>query len=167
MNVLFLDYDGVVNTPMWQLTSTGKMRCLFNPPTDNKVNNFQACQWISEFCQRYNYKIVVTSTWRLFSDYRECLINGGLRDDVEIIGSTPDLRCTHDHACRGEEIREWLIEHHNEVDNFIIVDDEELGFDADEREYYADHFVLCDGTHGFGFTEMLKAEKIHKSMDQI
>ena len=167
MNVLFLDYDGVVNTLMWQLTSTGKMQFRFNSPSDNKVNNFQACQWISEFCQKYNYKIVVTSTWRLFSNYRECLINGGLREGIEIIDKTPDLRYTHDHACRGEEIREWLIKHHNEVDNFIIVDDEELGFDVDEQEYYADNFILCDGNHGFGFAEMLKAESIHKAMNQL
>lgn len=54
MNVLFLDYDGVVNTPMWD--DDGK-RCTFNFPSDNKVNNFQCVQWVSEFCQRYDYKI--------------------------------------------------------------------------------------------------------------
>ena len=59
--VLFLDYDGVVNTPMWNEKGT---ICRYNMPKDGKVNNFQAVQWISEFCQKFHFQIVVTSTWR-------------------------------------------------------------------------------------------------------
>lgn len=71
MNVVFLDYDGVVNTPMWNADGT---RCSFGFPQDNKVNNFQCVQWVSEFCQKFNYSIVVSSTWRLDDNYKECLI---------------------------------------------------------------------------------------------
>ena len=74
MNVVFLDYDGVVNTPLWD--SEGKY-CTYGFPEDNKVNNFQCVQWVSEFCQKFRYSIVVTSTWRFESNYKECLINGG------------------------------------------------------------------------------------------
>ena len=61
--VVFLDYDqdGVVNTSMWNGKGT---RCTYNFPSDNKVNNFQAVQWLSEACQKFHYDIVVTSTWR-------------------------------------------------------------------------------------------------------
>lgn len=45
MNVVFLDYDGVVNTPMWNADGT---RCSFGLPQDSKVNNFQYVQWVSE-----------------------------------------------------------------------------------------------------------------------
>ncbi len=88
MNVLFLDYDGVVNTPMWD--ETGE-KCTYNFPQDNKVNNFQCVQWVSEFCQKYGYSIVVSSSWRNRENYRECLLNGGLRDGIEILGKTPNL----------------------------------------------------------------------------
>lgn len=45
--VIFLDYDGVVNTPMWD---TDGKHCSYAHPGDNKVNNFQAVQWLSEAC---------------------------------------------------------------------------------------------------------------------
>ncbi len=74
--MFFLDYDGIVNTPLW--SADGK-KCTFGYPFDNKVNNFQCVQWVSEFCEKYNYSIVVSSTWRLHNNYQECLQNGGLR----------------------------------------------------------------------------------------
>ena len=101
MRVVFLDYDGVVNTPMWDEEG---LRCRFNFPKDNKVNNFQSCQWVSEFCKRYNYSIVVTSTWRFDDNYAECLRNGGLRDDVKILGAVPNLWYLE----RGDEIKAYL-----------------------------------------------------------
>ena len=64
MNILFLDYDGVVNTPQWRPhpVDPSRMLCTYNFPRDNKVNDFQCVQWISEFCQKYDYSIVVTSS---------------------------------------------------------------------------------------------------------
>ena len=59
MNVVFLDYDGVVNTPMWD--ADGK-HCRFNYSRDNKVNNFQAVSWLNRLYEDYKYDIVVTST---------------------------------------------------------------------------------------------------------
>lgn len=38
MNVIFLDYDGVVNTPIWSFRA-GKWICTYATPSDNKVNN--------------------------------------------------------------------------------------------------------------------------------
>ena len=74
LNIVFLDYDGVVNTPIWNSSGTN---CTFNFPEDNKVNNFQSVQWVSEFCQKFNYKIVVSSSWRFYTNYKDCLYNGG------------------------------------------------------------------------------------------
>ena len=148
MNVVFLDYDGVVNTPMW--SDDGK-HCRYGMPSDNKVNNFQCVQWVSEFCQKYGYSIVVTSTWRMDNNYIECLKNGGLRDGIEVIGKTPILNG----KTRGEEIKAFLSTH-PEVDKFIIFDDES---DMDDLK---DHLILCDTAKGFGLTEFTKAERFHK-----
>ena len=106
--VIFLDYDGVVNTAMWNDNGT---KCKYNFPKDNKVNNFQAVQWISEFCQKCGYDIVVSSSWRTDSNYKECLVNGGLRDGIKILGKTPDF-CGY--QSRGAEI-EYYIETHPEI----------------------------------------------------
>lgn len=149
MNILFLDYDGVVNTPMWQLNSKGEMRCLYNFPRDNKVNNFQACQWISEFCEKYNYKIVVTSTWRFNKNYVDCLYNGGLRPKVEVIGKTNYLS----DKTRSDEINQYLNEN-KDINNFIIIDDESI-------EGFGGHFILCSQDCGFNLKEFKEAESIH------
>ena len=148
MNVIFLDYDGVVNTPMWD--ADGK-RCRYNTDLDGKVNNFQAAQWISEFCEKYNYKIVVTSTWRLWDHYDDCLYAGGLRKDVEIIGATPIIP----NASRGEEINAWRREH-PDVERFLIVDDENDMGDLSKW------LVQCRTSVGFGMTEYYEAVRLNK-----
>ena len=84
--IVFLDYDGVVNTVIWEyISDENKYRCNYADPHDNKVNNYQAVQWLSELCQRFKADIVVTSTWRKWDNYAQCLRNGGLREDIHII----------------------------------------------------------------------------------
>lgn len=147
-NVVFLDYDGVVNTPMW--SPDGK-RCSFGFPSDNKVNNFQCVQWVSEFCQKYGYSIVVSSTWRFDSNYKECLVNGGLRDGIEILGRTPHLSGEN----REAEIQQYLSDH-PEITSFLIFDD-----DTDMGDLI-DHLVECNPNIGFGITELNKAGRLHE-----
>lgn len=149
MNVLFLDYDGVVNNPLWYKRAD-KWFNNYSYPQDNKVNDIQAVQWVSEFCEKYNYSIVIISTWRFEDNYKECLINGGLRDSINIIGKTPYIW----NGCRGDEISQWLKEH-PEVDNFIIFDDESNMGDL------VDHLVLCKSSAGFREEEYLEAERLH------
>jgi len=148
MNTVFLDYDGVVNTPMWD--ADGK-ECRYNFPEDNKVNNFQCVQWVSEFCQKYHYDIVVTSTWRFDTNYADCLRNGGLRDGIEILGKTPTLYG----KTRGDEIRAYL-EAHPEVERFLIFDDDS------DVEGMEDHLVLCSCYTGFGIADFQEAERLHE-----
>ena len=152
MNVIFLDYDGVVNTPMWNEDGT---QCSYGFPKQGKVNNFQAVQWVSEFCQKYHYSIVVSSTWRMDDNYKECLINGGLRDGIEILGKTKIL-----HKTRGVEIEQYLKEH-PEVDNYLIFDDEEDFFD-----YQYAHLVLTDDTVGFMMNDFKEAAKLHRKFEE-
>lgn len=146
INVLFLDYDGVVNTPMWNEDGT---HCSF---ATRVVNNFQACQWVSEFCKKYNFKIVVTSTWRVSDDYKEALYKGGLRQSIEVIDRTPILR-----TIRGDEIQAWL-DMHPETDKFIIVDD-----DTDMGNL-KDHLLKTDSCVGFTMRSFAKIEKLYKNL---
>ena len=120
LRILFLDFDGVVNTPIWN----EEERCFTsNMPHHNAVNNKNAVALISRFCKQFGFKIVVTSDWRLNDNWRQCLLNGGLDSAVEILDRTDDLWSPRETHCRSSEIQKWLNEH--EVECFIIVDDDE------------------------------------------
>lgn len=145
--IVFLDYDGVVNTPMWNAEGT---HCSYGFPKQGKVNNFQAVQWLSEACQKFGYDIVVTSTWRLDDNYKECLINGGLRKGIEILGRTPRFSGQP----RGSEIKAYL-EEHPEILYYVIVDDE-----ADILPEQCGHFIQTNGDTGFNLSEFKEFETI-------
>lgn len=132
---------------MWNAEGT---QCSYGFPKQGKVNNFQAVQWISEACQKFGYDIVVTSTWRLSDNYKECLINGGLRPGIEIIGRTDSIR----DVCRGVEIKKYLDEH-PEILYYVIVDDE-----ADILPEQHSHFIMTNGDTGFNLSEFKKFEDI-------
>jgi hypothetical protein len=164
MNVIFLDYDGVVNTPQWEKLSNGKHKCRYNFPEDGKVNDFQAVQWVSEFCQKYGYSIVVSSTWRTEPNYKECLINGGLRDGIKILGRTVDLN-----GCRGDEIATYLKEH-PEITGYLIFDDETdmSCYFAENKQYTCknlDRLVECKSDKGFKESEFNCAETLHNAFN--
>lgn len=149
MNVVFLDYDGVVNIPMWD--DNGE-HCNYGHPFGGKVNCFQAVQWVSEFCQQFDYSIVVTSSWRMSKNYKECLINGGLRKGIKILGRTRRLDDKH----RGDEIQEYL-DRHPEIDKFIIFDDET------DMGHLKDHLLKCNSVVGFTLVEFENAKQLHMS----
>lgn len=155
MNIVFLDYDGVVNNPLWKFDGN-RWKCSYGYPKDKAVNDIQAVQWVSEFCEKFNYSIVVTSTWRKGkhgNDYAKYLINGGLRDTIKIVGRTPDLSLDND--SRIDEINYWLDEH-PEVERYIIFDDDEVTNDFH-------HFVHCQSSAGFREEEYFKAKERHIS----
>ena len=148
MNVVFLDYDGVVNNIIWD---PEKGRADYSHPFMGKVNNFQACQWPSEFCEKYNYKIVVTSTWRLHPNYKECLITGGLRDGIEILGCVGTRLET-----RGDEIMAYLRQHPG-IEKWLVLDDEDC---SEGHPEITEHQVLCLTNAGFNLEEFELAQKL-------
>ena len=151
MNILFLDYDGVVNTPMWNEEGT---YCCFGFPEDQKVNSFQCVQWVSEFCEKYDFSIVVTSSWRLATSlYKECLYNGGLRRNIKIVGCT----AFGDDSDREFEIATYL-KMHNEIDKYLIFDDYE-DFDC-----LKDHLVQCETDVGFNILKFKEAEELYNKL---
>lgn len=138
---------------MWNEKGTS---CRYNWPSDGKVNNFQAVQWISECCKKFHYDIVITSTWRDKDNYKECLINGGLREGIEILGKTDHLEVENCWS-RGYEIQKYLDEH-PEIAYFMIVDDEYVPVNEVQKA----HFVqTVDDRGGFGFYDFQKFEGIY------
>ena len=154
-NILFLDFDGVINIPYWSYKK-GKLECDFNMPWDNKVNDFQAIQWVSEFCEKYNYEIVVSSTWRLNNyDYKTCLYNSGLRKTVKVVGATKSLV----DKGRGDEISLYLKE--NNIKNYLIIDDD--SFDLKEHGH---RLIECDSNVGFTMPRFNYAVSLHDAFNK-
>lgn len=132
---------------MWNAEGTV---CSYGWAGQGKVNNFQAVQWLSEACQKFGYDIVVTSTWRLWDNYKDCLINGGLREGIEVLGKTPSIN----DVPRGAEIKAYLDEH-PEILYYVIVDDE-----ADMLPEQMGHFIMTNGDTGFNLSEFKRFEEI-------
>ena len=142
---------------MWNEKGT---KCSYGWPKEGKVNNFQAVQWISEACQKFNYDIVVTSTWRLRDNYQECLINGGLRESVTILGKTEYLWWSQEkNYCRGDEIKKYL-EDHSDITHYIIVDDEHDFLPHQEK-----HLIQTNVNTGFTEDDFLKFTNIVRQGD--
>lgn len=102
-NIVFLDFDGVLNLDI------NDYSCTF--PDKEPINN------LNKFCIENNFKIVVISSWRKSIDYKEKLYKAGLKEKIEILGSTKSLN-----KDRESEVIDYLDNNHN-INKFIILDD--------------------------------------------
>ena len=155
--VVFLDYDGVVNRRMWTQVA-GRWVCRFGYPEDGAVNDPQAVQWVSEFCETYGYAIVVTSTWRKYPEWETCLRAAGLRESIPILGATS--LPTRD---RGREIADYLAEH-PDIGAYLVFDDETSLTEGKDGCDHRDRLVLCRAERGFGEEEYARAVAIHEKI---
>lgn len=147
--IIFLDFDGVVNTFYWTRLPSGEWKNSIS--TDSIVNNLQAIGWLNELYKEIPYDIVVTSTWRIghtTEELQRILWNSGFNKDIKVIGKTPIL-----HQQRGFEIQQW-IEDNGFHGKFIILDD-----DSDMGELLP-LLVRCDCYIGFGLHEFNKSRRL-------
>lgn len=144
MNILFLDIDGVLNSESWYLSNEFKNKlsnkaCYLETHLDNT-----AIDKLNQLCNKTDAKIVISSTWRTFSDCIPTLQKNGLT--AEIIDVTPDLTELLPSGVwvsktRGEEIQYWL--DNNQWNNYVIIDD-----DSDMLESQKQNFVQTDDMYG-------------------
>lgn len=154
MKVVFLDIDGVLNTPnyavqahgMWSKTngwfkSKDEFGAIFDPIS---------VDCLLYLCETTNAKVVISSTWRRVGllRMREMFKVRGI--PIDIIDVTPILNLK-----RGEEIEAWLSEN-DYVTNYVIIDD-----DTDFTDYQLNnHFVCTRGQYGLNHNAMVLAIKI-------
>lgn len=160
MKVIFLDIDGVLNTGRYRKIlkkseglSYEDSQFLFDPITMRNlvdlVNINQA-------------KIVISSTWRYDKDKEDdmywTMLMGNLRQynlEQKVIGVTPDLREKYNTIrCRGYEIKEWLDTTTENVEGFVILDDD------DNMTPFMDKLAYCDEFSGFDKKVKSIADKI-------
>lgn len=154
LNVVFLDIDGVLNTP----ENACKRYEGWKNGTDKSRDEFgqlfcpKACLNLEYLCHTAEAKVVVSSTWRRAGLTKMQTMFQMRGIDIDIIDITPDFR-QRGLIQRGEEIEAWLKE--NEVDNYVIIDD-----DTDFLPEQLSNFVNTDFEDGFNWRCMVKALKI-------
>lgn len=140
MKVIFLDFDGVLNSSAsFVCENRKKKRAVKNYYTgkgglsNKSAKQIRINQTFSEVCaSNFQYildkcpdvKVVISSTWRILHDMdwlKEKLEEYGI-DSSKVIDKTPRIIQGFRSAPRGEEISEWLAEH-PEVTDYVILDD--------------------------------------------
>lgn len=140
MNIVFLDFDGVIVNPA---------TCQKNGDTEEPYTFFDkdSCDLVKKLCEESNARIVISSSWRLHhsQDAIQSILNAVcsnlgyyLHDDWQ----THHMDIGH----RALEIREWLSEHPN--NQFLILDDNPIK-DNDGQEPYSKYTVTTDHDEGF------------------
>jgi len=115
MKVIFLDIDGVLNTK----NTFKKRKDIYNesgviiPRID-----FYRVKFLKQIVDKTDAKIVISSTWRKYDNDMKELKEVFSLFDLEVY----DVTCIDISGKKGIEINDWL--NKNEVDSFVIIDDE-------------------------------------------
>ena len=131
MKVLFLDFDGVLNSAVWFRRRRDVCPKEKDTPEKRAMWAFDpdAIERLNQVVERTGAKVVVSSTWRigvaaLWAEIPVMLSSRGFRG--EVIGRTP-YNLSSDEIIKGEtrgtEIGVWLARNPG-VEKFAIVDDD-------------------------------------------
>jgi hypothetical protein len=133
ISVLFLDFDGVLNSHRFMLAS-GRPVAPVEIVEDEGVLGLdaEAVARLNRIVERTGAEVVVTSTWRKsrsVPDLQRVLDAEGFQGKVR--GKTPDCvlvgLAVPKHGVRGDEIQSWLSDaprYGIEVGSFVILDDD-------------------------------------------
>jgi hypothetical protein len=114
MKILFLDFDGVLNSNEWFTSFERSGRS----PKAEQIDP-EAVARLNRVVEASGARIVVSSSWRLghtVGELQQILEDRGFRG--EIVGTTPDLS-----AVRGQEVLAWLSAQAEVPEAFCILDD--------------------------------------------
>jgi len=157
-NIVFLDMDGVLCNPR---------ACLATGNTGGGYSYLDpiACLLVKRLCDECSAKIVISSAWR--QEFDQWAMRAILNANCPNLGNYVwhsevwwrTTTCAYEHGItdtsdRGREIKNWIDNHEEAFNNFVILDDM-----ADMRPVQ-DNLVKCDTYNGIGFMDYHKAEMI-------
>lgn len=166
MKVIFLDFDGVLNSSASFKMHARKRRKLMEKDPE-AAKQYHINEHLCEVCaSNFQYildkcpdaKIVISSAWRNLYELdwlKEKLASYGI-DSSKVIDKTGQVVRGFTYA-RGEEIGEWLSEH-PEVTHFAIIDDNHIGngYEADGKVVATNWFqglTLSDAHKAIGLLD--------------
>lgn len=126
-NILFLDFDGVLNTS--EDLERGELFAQANVAALNDIMDHTDAH------------IVVTSMWRLGAtpeELEDMLLGAGVHAAGRVIGTTPSL----EESPRGAEIKAWMERAPVRVEDFVILDN------RDDMATFIPHLVQTDPQSG-------------------
>src|SRR4051812_13326145 len=131
MKVIFLDFDGVLNS-QGSFLYEGRRRKEWKiqgvkGPVNQTLCNVCTANFQYILDTYPEAKIVISSTWRTIFSIAELqgILSEYHVDHSRIIGATPQDRLAGN---RGHEIQWWL-DKHPEVTHYIIIDDNDWGIE--------------------------------------
>jgi hypothetical protein len=124
ISVIFLDFDGVLNSWPFKKARPPLPRPTKEMPLadlhDRSIDNLAIAR-LNIIVERTGAFVVVLSMWRIGmarADLRGILVRNGFKGTM--LDKTPEHRQT-----RGHEIREWLTCTNRPIRSFVILDDED------------------------------------------
>ena len=136
LNILFLDIDGVLNTPFDDEKTPGGDTGISHKKLDA----------LGKLINKFNLEIVLTSSWR------QDIINESsdgvyLMKQLDKIGAEVyDVTRYISPSERAVEILTWIKEHYNEIHDLVILDDQD--FDFNKHGNLMKRLVKCNIHNG-------------------
>ncbi|MBQ6323793.1 MAG: hypothetical protein IJI22_03065 [Bacilli bacterium] len=128
MNVIFLDFDGTLDTINGQ----------------SKEDIERRIKILADICKEYDCKIVIESTLKealdeetmeIYNPYLQFIFNCFKKYGIDCIGRTPTItkklgNCAYISSWKEDEIRLYLYRH-PEIEHYCVIDDDDLYPDSD------------------------------------
>lgn len=111
-NVIFLDFDGVLNKKLDDFSESAA-----NP---------EAVFYVNKLCLENDFKIVVCSSWRHRDNYEQILHDIGIDEKIGVLGKTKN-----NPNGREAEIKDFLEDH--DIAKYLIIDDAYLSDDIEDH----------------------------------
>lgn len=151
MKIIFLDFDGVI--------STYEKRWRFD---------MKKLELLKEIVDKTDAKIVVTSSWKRgfteVDNFIKSFYNKPRNKDLKNVtifdwfaNSIYDIT-DNNGSWRGDEIQRWIDKHNEEIESYVILDD-----DSDFRDNQLFNFVQTDTYEGITSREVKLCIKILNS----
>lgn len=153
MKIIFLDFDGVISTNRAWIAQEHIKHF------DMRWLDPIACGLIAKLCARYDYKIVVTSTWRKYGYERvsACLSIVGLFEYLHDDWCTQDLWSSGSSSgSRPLEIDAWLLDN-SDVTDYLIIDDDSFDWTDQQRN----NWIKTNQLDGFSTLDFEKVININ------
>lgn len=148
MKIIFLDFDGVISTheKRWRL-------------------DMEKIELLKEIVDKTDAKIVVSSSWKRgfteVDNFIKSLYNGSRNKDLNNVtifnwfaNSIYDIT-DNNGSWRGDEIQRWIDKHNEEIESYVILDD-----DSDFHDNQLFNFVQTDSYEGITSREVKLCIKI-------
>lgn len=168
MKVIFLDFDGVLNSAASFLLEERirKENKIFDDlcPVNETLCRVCTSNFRHILDEVQDAKIVISSTWRELFDIpwlQEKLASYGIDKD-RVIGVTPVVRPPRMSMSveRGQEIKAWL-DQHPEITKFVIIDDNNIGKPFQQLgDLDGPNFVRTHWNTGLTLSKAVEAVKI-------